>query len=153
MSSLPEGWVKKVSKSTGKEYYYNTSTNESQWEIPTDHSGSNGSSVRASHLLVKHEDSRRPSSWKQEVISRSQAEALNIIKGFQERIIKGETTLGELARTESDCSSARKDGDLGFFSRGQMQKPFEEATYGLDIGEMSDPVYTDSGIHLILRTG
>jgi len=152
MSSLPEGWVKKVSKSTGKEYYYNTSTNESQWEIPN-HNGNNESGVRASHLLVKHTGSRRPSSWKQEVISRSEDEALNIIKGFQARIKSGETTLEELAQTESDCSSARKGGDLGFFSRGQMQKPFEEATYALDIGEMSDPVYTDSGIHLILRTG
>ena len=34
-----------------------------------------------------------------------------------------------------------------------MQRPFEEATYALDVGEISDVVSTDSGVHLILRTG
>lgn len=51
-----------------------------------------------------------------------------------------------------DCSSARSGGDLGSFSRGQMQRPFEDAAFGLSVGEMSDIVETDSGVHLILRT-
>lgn len=38
----------------------------------------------------------------------------------------GEATLGELAQKFSDCSSAKRQGDLGPFRRGQMQKPFEE---------------------------
>lgn len=37
-------------------------------------------------------------------------------------------------------------------SSGQMQKPFEEASFALRTGEMSGPVFTDSGIHIILRT-
>lgn len=37
-------------------------------------------------------------------------------------------------------------------SQGQMQKPFEEATYGLKVGEMSDIISTDSGVHIIHRT-
>lgn len=37
--------------------------------------------------------------------------------------------------------------------RGQMQKAFEEATYALAVGELSQPVFSDSGVHLILRTG
>lgn len=78
MSDLPEGWVKKVSNSTGKEYYFNPSTNHSQWEKPT--SDGDGR-ARASHLLVKHTKSRRPSSWKQDVITRSEDEALEMIKG------------------------------------------------------------------------
>lgn len=41
--------------------------------------------------------------------------------GYRERIESGEVTLQELAETESDCSSARKGGDLGFFGPGQMQ--------------------------------
>ncbi len=57
----------------------------------------------------------------------------------------------ELATTFSDCGSAEKGGDLGFFGPGQMQKPFEDATFALSVGEMSGPVYTDSGIHLIYR--
>lgn len=40
----------------------------------------------------------------------------------------------------------------GPFGRGQMQKPFEEATYALEVGEISDIVDTDSGVHIIMRT-
>lgn len=56
-----------------------------------------------------------------------------------------------IARTESDCSSAQKGGDLGLFGRGQMQKSFEDATYALKVGEISEIVDSDSGIHIILR--
>jgi hypothetical protein len=41
----------------------------------------------------------------------------------------------------------------GWFGRGQMQEPFEKATYGLKVGELSDIIDTDSGSHIILRTG
>ena len=43
------------------------------------------------------------------------------VAGFRERIESGEISLGDLASTESDCSSARNKGDLGFFGPGQMQ--------------------------------
>ena len=76
-----------------------------------------------------------------------------MIEEFRKRIESGDVSLSDLAEKESDCSSARKGGDLGFFGPGQMQKPFEDATFALKVGELSDPVHSDSGIHLILRTG
>lgn len=148
MSELPPNWIEKTSKSTGKTYYYNTMTQESQWERPVDSS----EKVKASHILRKHAESRSPSSWREENITKTKKQALDEIKDILNKIRNGEATLEELARTESDCSSARNDGDLGFFGRGQMQKPFEEATFALAVGELSDPVFTDSGVHIILRT-
>jgi NIMA-interacting peptidyl-prolyl cis-trans isomerase 1 len=103
-------------------------------------------------LLVKHRESRRPSSWREENITLSKEDALQRLEEFQKRIVSKEASFEELARKNSDCSSAQKGGDLGFFGRGQMQKPFEEASFGLKVGEMSEPVWTDSGVHLILRT-
>lgn len=111
------------------------------------------SKVRASHLLIKHSGSRRPASWKSENITRSKEEAIEILQKHQQTIKNGEKTLGEIAQTESDCSSHKRGGDLGFFERGAMQPPFEKATFDLEIGQISDIVETDSGVHLIERTG
>ncbi|KAF9315146.1 hypothetical protein BG003_003470 [Podila horticola] len=110
-------------------------------------------SIRVSHLLVKHAESRRPSSWREVTITRTKDAALERLEGFQAKIQSGEAALGELAATESDCSSAKKSGDLGFFERGQMQPSFEKASFALKVGEMSGPIWTDSGVHLIVRTG
>jgi NIMA-interacting peptidyl-prolyl cis-trans isomerase 1 len=109
--------------------------------------------VRASHLLVKHCKSRRPSSWKEETITRSPEEALEMIERFREMIVSGERTFEGLARVESDCSSAKRGGDLGWFGPREMQKEFEDATYALNVNELSQPVFSQSGVHLILRTG
>jgi len=76
---------------------------------------------------------------------------MSIILGHEQRIRNGNTSLGELAITESDCSSARKMGDLGFFGKGDMQKEFEEAAFQLKPGEVSHVVQTASGLHLIER--
>lgn len=66
--------------------------------------------------------------------------------------MSGKYSFAELASKYSDCSSAKKGGDLGAFGRGAMQKPFEDAAFSLKIGELSEPVWTDSGVHIILRT-
>eukprot|EP00127_Corallochytrium_limacisporum_P003663 Clim_evm51s151 gene=Clim_evmTU51s151 len=148
MSDLPQGWVKKESRSRpGVFYYFNTEDGTSSWEKPANEQ------VRAAHLLVKHSGSRRPASWKSEKITRSEEEAREILRGYQTRIAAGETTLEELATTESDCSSANRGGDLGWFGRGQMQKPFEDAAFGLQVGETSDIISTESGVHIVKRTG
>merc|ERR1712039_900337 len=157
MGGVPEGWIKKESKSRpGVFYYYNTATKESQWEKPAGPSSSGGSEpkkVRASHLLVKHRNSRRPASWKSDNITRSKEEAIEMLKQFKAQIDSGEVTFEALAQRESDCSSAKRGGDLGYFGPKEMQKAFEDATYALQVGELSGIVDTDSGVHIILRTG
>lgn len=86
-------------------------------------------------------------------ITRSKDDAREIIQRHQESIKGGGIALGDLAVTESDCSSARKRGDLGYFGRGDMQKEFEEAAFALQPGEISGIVDTASGLHLIQRYG
>ena len=63
----------------GRTYYLNIHTKQSQWDFPTS-PASVGQQVRCSHLLVKHKDSRRPSSWREENITRTKEEALEILK-------------------------------------------------------------------------
>ncbi|KAL4648762.1 peptidyl-prolyl cis-trans isomerase NIMA-interacting 1-like [Arapaima gigas] len=152
---LPAGWEKRMSRSSGRVYYFNHITNASQWERPSAAGDGKGEpeKVRCSHLLVKHKESRRPSSWREENITRSKEEALQLIQQYIEKIRSGEEEFESLASRFSDCSSARNGGDLGTFGRGQMQKPFEDASFALKVGDMSGPVFTDSGVHVILRTG
>ncbi len=108
-------------------------------------------SVQCLHILVKHRESRRPSSWREESITRSKAEAERIVRGYRDSIVSGTATFEGIAGEYSDCSSAKRGGDLGPFKRGQMQKPFEDASFALEIGEISELVSTDSGIHIIKR--
>ena len=70
----------------GQQYYLNVYTKQSQWEIPdkpADNPGgtSGPAQVQCSHLLVKHKDSRRPSSWREEIIKRTEDEALHLVIG------------------------------------------------------------------------
>lgn len=152
-TELPEGWESRKSRSNGRTYYFNVYTGSSQWEPPSaDEAQTMSSKVRASHLLVKHKDSRRPSSWREDNITRTMDEAKQLVMEYREKIASGEELFEDLAQKYSDCSSAKKGGDLGFFSRGQMQKPFEEASFNLEVGQLSEVVETDSGIHIIKRT-
>ncbi|KAL6650380.1 hypothetical protein ACP70R_009305 [Stipagrostis hirtigluma subsp. patula] len=118
--------------------------------------GGDGETVRASHILIKHEGSRRKASWKDpdgRVISATtRADAAARLLELRQQILSGQANFADLAARHSDCSSARRGGDLGTFGRRQMQKPFEDATFALKVGELSDIVDTDSGVHIILRT-
>ena len=76
---------------------------------------------------------------------------MQALQDYEEQIRSGKKTLRGLAEKESDCSSRRTQGDLGFFGRGAMQKEFEQAAFALEPGEMSGIVSTASGLHLIQR--
>lgn len=115
--------------------------------------------VRVLHILKKHKDSRRPASWRNANITCTQEEAENELTEILTILKESQTpaelraTMEELARTESDCSSAKRGGDLGFFGKKKMQPAFEQASFALDIGELSDIIETSSGVHIILRIG
>eukprot|EP00164_Ancoracysta_twista_P009515 GFYU01014100.1.p2 GENE.GFYU01014100.1~~GFYU01014100.1.p2 ORF type:complete len:115 (-),score=37.90 GFYU01014100.1:191-535(-) len=113
--------------------------------------------VRASHLLIKHSGSRRPASWSDpdgaRIKNTSKDQAIARLEEYRQQIADGKADFAKLAEQFSDCSSAQRGGDLGEFDRGQMQKPFEDATFALKVGDMSGIVDTDSGVHIILRTG
>lgn len=64
----------------GRTYYINKVTGVSQWEKPDGPAG-RMSTVQCSHILVKHRESRRPSSWREENITRSKEEALKLLQG------------------------------------------------------------------------
>ena len=102
--------------------------------------------VRASHILLMHEGSARSTA------TRSKEEALSEIEALAKEIAEG-GDFEQLAAENSDCPSGMRGGDLGTFGRGQMVGAFEEAAFGLEVGQTSGIVETDFGYHLIQRTG
>lgn len=87
--------------------------------------------VRASHILVE-----------------SKAEALEIKK-----LIEDGAAFSEMAAKYSSCPSGKDGGDLGYFQKGQMVKEFETAAFTLPLNQVSEPVKTQFGWHLIEVTG
>ena len=78
----------------------------------------------------------------------SLGDAYRTIEMIQDELNKG-TDFEDLAREYSSCPTAAQGGDLGYFSRGSMVKEFEDAAFALDVGEISEPVLTEFGYHLI----
>jgi peptidyl-prolyl cis-trans isomerase D len=77
------------------------------------------------------------------------AEAKGRIDGLAQRIAKGES-FAELAKANSqDPGSAPQGGDLGYFGRGMMDPAFETATFALKKGDVSQPIRSSFGFHLI----
>ncbi len=95
--------------------------------------------IRASHILIKVEES-------DSAFVREQKKAK--IDELHARLVAGEK-IATLAMENSDCPSKSKGGDLGFFGRGQMVKPFDDAAFALEPGEISSVVETMFGYHVI----
>jgi peptidyl-prolyl cis-trans isomerase C len=89
-----------------------------------------GESVQASHILVQTE----------EEAAKIKAE------------IDGGLSFEEAATANSSCPSKERGGDLGFFSQGQMVPEFEEVAFAATVGDVSAPVKTQFGFHLIKIT-
>lgn len=83
--------------------------------------------VNASHILVKTED-----------------EAKSIIAD-----LKAGKSFEDMARAKSICPSSKKGGNLGWFTHNQMVREFEKAAFSLKKGQMSAPVKTQFGWHII----
>jgi parvulin-like peptidyl-prolyl isomerase len=77
--------------------------------------------------------------------------SLNEAVDIHNRIKSGES-FNQLAQQHSLCGSKMRGGDLGEFGPGQMVKPFEDATFALEVGALSQPVQTQFGYHIIQRT-
>ena len=87
--------------------------------------------VRASHILVK----TRP-------------EAVKIKKEIE----SGQISIEDAAREYSLCPSGQNGGDLGYFNRKQMVQQFSDTAFDLKVGQISDPVGTKFGWHIIKTT-
>ncbi|MDH3975418.1 MAG: peptidylprolyl isomerase [Deltaproteobacteria bacterium] len=96
-------------------------------------------SVKASHILVKVDEKAEESAV---------AEAKKKIEDILARVKKGED-FAEAAKKSSEGPSGPNGGDLGYFTRGKMVKPFDETAFKLKKGEISDIIRTQFGFHII----
>lgn len=94
--------------------------------------------VRASHILIRS-------------TGNDAADKQKIDEIFNE-LMKG-ANFEQVARTKSQDGSASQGGDLGWFGKGQMVKPFEDACYSGKIGQIQKPIKTQFGYHIIKVTG
>lgn len=95
--------------------------------------------VKASHILIKVDESAD---------EKTKSTAHNKIEDIQKKVKQGED-FAALAEKHSEGPSNVKGGDLGYFTRGQMVKPFEDAAFALKSGQVSGIVETQFGYHLI----
>lgn len=103
--------------------------------------------VHARHILIRAEGSPVPVRPGQKALT--DAEALAKIQELRSKIVGG-ADFAAIAQAESDdTGSAPKGGDLGSFKHGQMVPTFEEAAFKLKPGEISEPVKSQFGYHLI----
>lgn len=100
-------------------YHYDPQTTTQKTQV---------SQVKASHILVETESDA---------------------KNLRERIVSGKIDFATAAKKYSKCPSGESGGDLGFFRKGMMVPEFEKAAFSLPVGEVSQPVETQFGWHLI----
>ena len=82
------------------------------------------------------------------ILVEKQSQAIEILKEIQNG-----KKFGTAAKEISTCPSSKKEGDLGYFTKGMMVKEFEDVAFMLQVGEISQPVKTQFGYHIIKRLG
>lgn len=114
----------------------------------TEEAATSDASIGARHVLVMHERSQaRPDH-----VVRSREEALARAAEALEKLKAG-ADFSEIVDTYSDEPGAsERGGDLGMFPRNAMVKPFSDAAFALEVGELSEIVETQFGFHVIKRT-
>ncbi len=95
--------------------------------------------IRASHILITVDPKASAADKKK---AKEKIEALL-------KQIKAGIDFAKLAKEQSGCPSSKQGGDLGYFGKGQMVKPFEDAAWALKPGEVSGVVETQFGYHII----
>lgn len=103
--------------------------------------------LSAAHILIMYEGSERAPAE----ITRSKEEALEVATSVAKQAQAPGADFAMLARVYSNGPSAPKGGDLGIFPASQMIPQFSAAVLRLQIGEVSDPVETPFGYHIIRR--
>eukprot|EP00756_Hemistasia_phaeocysticola_P004101 Hpha_TRINITY_DN12634_c0_g1::TRINITY_DN12634_c0_g1_i1::g.49675::m.49675/K09578/PIN1; peptidyl-prolyl cis-trans isomerase NIMA-interacting 1 len=114
--------------------------------------------MRCRHLLIKYKGSRNPVSRRtnESTAGVSEEAARAELQQFADKIKAegaSEEIFAKYAKQRSDCGSYREGGDLGEFGPGDMQQQFEKGTKDTPVGQMSGIIHSDSGFHLIFRTG
>ena len=125
--------------------YFNNKIDERTLEKYFDGNKSlfNGESVKVCHILIDTRDMKT-----QEELSHT----LEQIKSIKREIDSG-AAFDEMAKKYSNCPSAQNGGDLGFIQRkGNLAKSFLDTAFSLRTGQVSDPVQTEFGYHLIKVT-
>eukprot|EP00755_Sulcionema_specki_P031989 Sspe_Gene.97774::Locus_71301_Transcript_1_1_Confidence_1.000_Length_1246::g.97774::m.97774/K13216/PPP1R8, NIPP1; nuclear inhibitor of protein phosphatase 1 len=114
--------------------------------------------VKVSHILIKHANSKRPFAKDGSEITRTEQEALGMVKQLQQSILlnldgKGVGhDFGKAAKKHSECpQTGPKKGLIGVIQKGSMVPAFEAVALSLNPGEVSNPVLTELGVHLIYR--
>ena len=100
--------------------------------------------VRASHLLIE---------CKPNALAADTLKAYNKIMDIRKKILAGESFESAAKKYSTDKSVEKNNGDLGYFTAFQMVYPFESAAYNTKIGEVTIPVRTQYGYHLLKVTG